>query len=119
MVFEHLQDSFDLEDSVDGFIQLHKLGSYAATRHIPGLMVGVLGENKLLALAKPFSGIHPIVMKKAFYQLMNKVLCLQFHDAFAFHLSPYQFRVVVKRGCEAMVHDIWVILDAHPDWVVH
>jgi hypothetical protein len=23
MVFEHLQDSFDLEDSTNGFIQLH------------------------------------------------------------------------------------------------
>jgi hypothetical protein len=39
-------------------------------------VAGVLGENKLLALAKPFGGIHPIVMRGAFYQLMNKAFCL-------------------------------------------
>jgi hypothetical protein len=49
---------------------------------------------------------------------MSKVLCLQFCDAFTFHLSPYQFGVVVKKGCEAMVHGIWATLDAHFDWVV-
>lgn len=49
---------------------------------------------------------------------MNRVLCLQFCDAFAFHLSSYQFGVVVKRGCEAMVYGIRATLDAHPNWVM-
>jgi len=61
---------------MDGFIQLHKLGSHVAVSHIPRLVAGVLGENKLLALAKPFGGTHPIVMREAFYQLMNKAFCL-------------------------------------------
>jgi hypothetical protein len=37
---------------------------------------------------------------------------------FTSHLSFYQFGVVVKGGCEAMVHGIQVTLDAHPNWVV-
>jgi hypothetical protein len=45
-------------------------------------------------------------------------LCLQFHDVFTFHLSPYQFGVLVKGGFVAMVHDIRITLDAHFDWVV-
>ncbi len=28
------------------------------------------------------------------------------------------FKVVMRRGCEAMIHGIWAILDANPDWVV-
>jgi hypothetical protein len=24
----------------------------------------------------------------------------------------------MRRGCEAMIHGIWAILDANPDWVV-
>jgi hypothetical protein len=38
MVFEHLQDSFDLEDLVSGFIQLHQLCSHVAAIHILGSM---------------------------------------------------------------------------------
>jgi hypothetical protein len=43
---------------------------------------------------------------------------MQFCDVFTFHLSPYQFWVVVKRGCEVMVHGIRITLYAHFDWVV-
>jgi hypothetical protein len=37
---------------------------------------------------------------------------------FSSHLSPHQFGVVVRGGCETMVHDIQFILDVHHDWVV-
>jgi hypothetical protein len=43
---------------------------------------------------------------------------LQFHDAFAFHLSPYQFKVTIRRDCDVVVHGIWATLDTHLDWVV-
>jgi hypothetical protein len=118
MVFKHLQDSFDPKDLTNGLIHLHQLCSHVAMRHIFGSMIRVLGTSRFLVLAKPSSGIHPIVVEEVFYRLMSRVLCLQFCDAFAFHLSPYQFGVVVKRGCEAMVYGIWAILDAHHNWVV-
>jgi hypothetical protein len=35
MVFEHFQDSFDLEDSINSFIQLHQLNSHVAINYIP------------------------------------------------------------------------------------
>lgn len=41
-----------------------------------------------------------------------------FMSAVSSHLSPYQFGVMVKGGCEAMVHGIRIILYAHFDWVV-
>jgi hypothetical protein len=37
---------------------------------------------------------------------------------FVFHLSPYQFEVVVGGGYEVVLHGIWATLDAHFDWVV-
>jgi hypothetical protein len=62
MVFKHLQDSFNFEDSTSGFIQLHQLCSHVAIDHILGSMVQILGVSKLLALAKSFGGIRLIVM---------------------------------------------------------
>jgi len=89
-----------------------------ATGCIPGFVVQVLGVSRLLSLVKPFSGIHPIVVEEVFYWLVSKNLCLQFHDVITFHLSPYQFGVVVRSGCEAMVYGIWATMDAHSNWVV-
>jgi len=49
---------------------------------------------------------------------VSRVLCLKFYDVFASHLSPYQFGMAIRRGCEAMVHGLQAILDAHLDWLV-
>jgi hypothetical protein len=57
-------------------------------------------------------------MGGALYQLVNRALYLKFCGVFASHLSPYRFRVVIRRGCEVMVHGLQAILDAHFDWVV-
>ncbi len=81
-------------------------------------MAQVIGASQLLILAKSFGGIRLIVMGKVFYHLVSKVSYLQFRDVFVFHLSPYQFGVVVKNGCEAVVHGIRATLDGHHDWVV-
>jgi hypothetical protein len=37
---------------------------------------------------------------------------------FSFHLLPHQFGVLVRGGCEVLVHGIQVVLDVHLDWVV-
>jgi hypothetical protein len=37
---------------------------------------------------------------------------------FVSHLSPYQFGVAVKKGCEVVVHGIQPTLDAHFNWVL-
>jgi hypothetical protein len=47
------------------------------------------GANWFLALAKPFLGICWITMGEMFYWLVIMALCLQFHNAFTFHLSSY------------------------------
>jgi regulator of sigma D len=57
-------------------------------------------------------------MGEAFYRLMNRALCLQFCDVLVSHLSPYHFKVVIRKGCEVMIHNIQATLDAHLDWVV-
>jgi regulator of sigma D len=71
-----------------------------------------------LVLAKHFNGICPSAMGKAFYRLVNRALCLQFCDVLVSHLSSYHFGVVVRKGCEVMIHNIQATLDAHLDWVV-
>jgi hypothetical protein len=69
-------------------------------------------------MTKPLSGIHPIATRETFYQLTSHVLCLQFYDTFATHLSLYQFKVTTKCDCEMVIHGIKCTLDLHPNWVV-
>ncbi len=72
----------------------------------------------MLALTKPLGSIQPIVIGEVIYWMVNRGLCLQLQDTIFAHLSPHQFGVTVKGGCEAVVHVIQPTLDAHPDWVV-
>ncbi len=73
MVFEHFQDSFNLEDLANGFIQLHKLNSYVVIGYIAQSMAHIICVVKFLTLAKPSSDIQPITMGDAIYQLVNMV----------------------------------------------
>jgi hypothetical protein len=66
MVFKHFQDSLNLEDLTNGFIQLHQLCSHVIANHIFESMVQVIGASWLLALAKPSNGISSIEVGKRF-----------------------------------------------------
>jgi hypothetical protein len=94
MVFEHLQDLFDLKDLANKIFQLFLVCFYVVARRIRGSIVMAFGVAKLL------------IIGKIFYQLVNRTLCFQFHDALAPHLSPHQFAIMIKGGCETMVHNI-------------
>jgi hypothetical protein len=106
MVFEHLQDLFDLKDLANKIFQLFLVCFYVVARRIRGSIVMAFGVAKLLNVAKTFGGIRLIIIGKIFYQLVNRTLCFQFHDALAPHLSPHQFAIMIKGGCETMVHNI-------------
>jgi hypothetical protein len=62
MVVEHLRDYFHLKNSANGFPQLFQLCFHIAKGHIPSQITHILGAAHLLAMTKPSSGIHPIVM---------------------------------------------------------
>jgi hypothetical protein len=70
----------------------------------------VLGVVRLLVLSKPSNGIKPIAMGKVFYQLVNKTLCFQL-----FSYVTSLVCVVIRGGCEVVVHDIRATLDVHFD----
>jgi hypothetical protein len=67
MVFEHLRNSFNLQDSTNGFIELQQLCSHVVISRFPRFMAQVLGANKFLELVKPLSGIRSIIMGEALY----------------------------------------------------
>jgi len=69
-------------------------------------------------MSKPWGGIHPITIRETLYILTSHILCLQFHDAFATHFSPHQFKITTKGGCEAIIHGIICTLDLQPDSIV-
>jgi hypothetical protein len=52
-------------------------------------MVHIFGVIRLLALAKPLGGIQPIVDGEVLYRLVNRDLCLQFHDMYFSHMLSH------------------------------
>jgi hypothetical protein len=62
MVFEHLNDLFDLKDLASNFTQLLQASSFHVIIHIIRLIAWALGSSRLLILAKPFESIWPIAM---------------------------------------------------------
>jgi len=43
---------------------------------------------------------------------------MDFHNVFSSHMSSHQLGMVVKDGCEVVVHGIRFALDLHLDWVM-
>jgi hypothetical protein len=43
---------------------------------------------------------------------------MHFHNVFSSHMSSHQLSMVIKDGCETMVHGIQSALDLHLDWVM-
>jgi hypothetical protein len=67
MVFEHLQDLFDLKDLINDFSHLFLVCSYVVTGRIFESVIKALGVARMLALAKPYGGIQPIVVGEVLY----------------------------------------------------
>jgi hypothetical protein len=86
MVFEHLQDFFNLEDLASGFLQLFQLCFHIVKGHIPLQIAHDFGAACLLT-TKPLSGVHPIAVGGALYRFISRDLCIQFHDTLQ-HISP-------------------------------
>jgi len=86
MVFEHLEKKIDFEDSMSGFLQLHRLCSHVIVNRILRSMAWVIGANWFLTLAKPSNGICSIIVGKnsinAWVRLYayNFMMCLLFID---------------------------------------
>jgi hypothetical protein len=76
MVFKHLQDLFNPKDLINNISQLFMVCCYVIVGHISRSIAKALGVTRLLTLAKPSSGIQPIVIGEVFYQLVNRTLCL-------------------------------------------
>jgi hypothetical protein len=99
---------------MSGFLQLLQLCFHIAHSHIPSWITHVFGMAHLLALTKPFNGIHSITVAKVVYQLTSRALCFQFHVAFVTHFFSHLFKVITMGGCEIIIHGIKCILNLHP-----
>jgi hypothetical protein len=66
-------------------------------------------------MTKLSGGVCPIAMGKTLYGLTSRTLYFQFREAFATHFSSHQFGVVIKGGCEIIIHDIRYSLNLHLD----
>jgi hypothetical protein len=64
MVFEHLHDCFHLKDFVNGFFQLFQFCFHIPQGHIYQYIAHVLKITHLLAIAKSFGGVNPIVVRE-------------------------------------------------------
>ena len=118
MVYEHLRDAFGPDDSHSGYDLLYDVAQHVARGRIPHPIAHVLGASRLLALEKPSGGVRPIAVGEVFYRLVSQTLCAQLRSHFENLLSPHQYGVGVRGGCEMVVHGLRAVLDLHPDWIV-
>jgi len=79
MVF-HLRNNFHLKDSTSGFPQLFQFYSHIVQGHIPHRITHILGMARLLTMTKLSCRVHPIIVGEVLYQLIGRILCLQYHD---------------------------------------
>jgi hypothetical protein len=115
MICEHFQNCFHPKDLANGFLLLFQLCSHIVKGHISPQIAGVLGATHLLAMTKPLSGIHPIIVGETQYQPTSRTLCLQFHNTSATHFSPHQLEITTKGDCEIVIHGIKCTLNLHLD----
>ncbi len=52
------------------------------------------------------------------YRLVVCILAIHFRDTLVEHFSPHQFGLTTRGDREIVVHNVQVMLDLHPDWVV-
>jgi hypothetical protein len=113
VIFKHLRNIFDSEVLDKGFPHLFLVSSHVVVSHILGFIAQVFYVAKLLALAKSLKSIWLILVGGILYQLVNKALCLYFHDIFFVDLLFHQFNMAIKEGAKAVVHTTQVVLDVH------
>ena len=85
---------------------------------VPASVAEVLASSRLLALAKPNSGVRPIAIGEVWTRLASRAAMLHFRDDFQELLAPYQLGVAVPGGSEAVVLGIRTAMEAHPDWLL-
>jgi hypothetical protein len=58
------------------------------------------------------------VIGKVTYHLVVHILAIQFRDTLMEHFNLHQFGVTTYGNCETIVHDVQMMLNLHPNWVV-
>ncbi len=77
MVYEYLSRCFILKDPSLKFLKLFQVVTTTiACGDILRSMALMLGVNKLLAMAKDTSGIHPITVSKVFFLFISSSIVL-------------------------------------------
>jgi flagellar biosynthesis protein FlhB len=111
MVYEYLSSYFILEDSSSRFSKLFQTA--ITFSDIPRLVALMLQASKLLAMVENTKGLCPIVIGKAFFQLINRSIFLQFQVLFQKHVSPHQFRISTLKGCKTIFFGIKTFFNLH------
>ena len=86
----------------------------------------MLGESRVVALAKPDKGIRPIAIGDSLARLAGKCICRALNPTFARYFTttaatadtpaPLQLGVGIKGGTEILVHTARLLLEANPTW---
>ena len=77
-----------------------------------------LGAARLVAFAKPHSGVRPIAVGSAWRRVMGRAVAAQRRAAWAEQLQPVQFGVGVSGGSELLVHAARALVAERPDWLI-
>ncbi len=102
MKFEHLWYWFDFENSTNGFSKLLMVHFIV---HSYECQVQTFKITSFLSLTKLSRSIQPIIVDEVLYQLVSRILCIEFGNTFFIHLSPNHQSTLWLRGL--WNHDAW------------
>lgn len=62
--------------------------------------------------------VHPIAIGEVSRRLTARAMCSEFKAYLAAFFRPIQHGVATKGGSELLIHQVQMLLEAHPDWSV-
>ena len=113
--YEHLKCLIGINETAD---LLSSACNSIAQGHLPEETIQLLSSSRLIALPKKSNDVRPIAIGEVFRRITAKTICMQKREDFSAFFAPIQNGVAIKGGSELLIHQIQVILESHPDWLV-
>ena len=85
---------------------------------VPPVARSLLLLSKLIALAKPGSGIRPITLMETFLKVCERHLSTTEQDTLKQVYEPYQLSMGAPGGLEIAYHTVETLLQENPSWAV-
>lgn len=110
---EHMRPLLESPEAWDAFTSVCQ---FIAEGRLPQCIQDVFRLARITAAIKPDGvRIRPLAAGDSLRRLVGRALARQCTEQVRDAISPYQFGVGVRSGCEVVIHSLQVLLDSNPN----